>query len=133
VDLIPDIARLLGISQADTLFYMGVLVAAANIVSRLIPDDATGPLGTVQKIAQFIGLHVENRVTKGVTTTDVVKQVVGVQVTGRAEEEIKELAGESEALIPQVLDPAPDPVLTPFERFKKIAESTPNEDHHDAR
>lgn len=131
MDLIPDIARLIGVDETNLVFYIGVLVAASNIISRLIPDDATGPLAMVQKVAKFIGLHVQNRVTKGVTTADVVKTVVGAEVPGKAEEEIRELASQDDSLIPQVVESPPAPVLTPFERFKKIAESTPSEDLND--
>lgn len=131
MDLIPDISRLLGMQESDLVLMIGLLVAVSNIISRLIPDDSTGWLGHVRKVTKYIGLHVQNRVTKGVKTSDVVKAVVGAPVEGQMEARIRELAAEPEALIPEVVE---SPVVkSPFERFKEIADSTPNEEPDDAR
>lgn len=133
MDLIPDIARLIGIDESDLLLYIGMLVAACNVASRLIPDNATGPLFYLRKVTKFIGVHVQNRVSPGVKTSDVIRAVVGTQPEGQIEARIKEMASESGSLIPEVIETPPAPVLTPFERFKEIAESTPTEEPDDAR
>ncbi len=37
---------------------IALVVLAAQIVGRSIPDNATGPLGVIRKIAKLIGLYV---------------------------------------------------------------------------
>lgn len=71
--IVTTLAGWLGVTPAIILGYIGVLVAAANVISRLIPDDATGWLHVVRMITKFIGVNVTNRVTSGVTQTDVNK------------------------------------------------------------
>lgn len=133
MDFIPDIARLLGVDESDLVLGIGLLVAASNIVSRLIPDNAIGWLATLRTVAKFIGLHVQNRVAQGVKTSDVVKAVVGTQIEGQVEAQIREMAADSDALIPAVVEAPAAPVLSPFERFKEIAESNPIEEPDNAR
>lgn len=76
--LIPPIAQWLGIEPATLLLLLGMLVSAANITSRLIPDDTPGWLGIVRKVAKVIGLYVSPRITSGVSLADVAKASVGV-------------------------------------------------------
>lgn len=102
-DLIPDVAGWLNVEPSTLLFYLALIGTTANIVSRLIPDDQPGWLGTVRRIATVIGLYVPNRVTSGVTVTDVAKAIVA-----KGEHEvvtkIQEAAAQPGALIPEVVD-----------------------------
>lgn len=84
-ELIPPIAQMLGIEPATALLGVGLIVTAANIAGRLIPDDATGALGTIRKAAKFIGLVVPNRIARGVSVDEVAKAVVTRKVTNVAE------------------------------------------------
>lgn len=72
-DLIPPVAQALGIDPATALLIFGVLVAGANLVARIIPDDKTGPLGIIRKISKVIGLYASNKVTSGVTVNQVAR------------------------------------------------------------
>ena len=74
-DLIPNLAGLLGIEPATALLIVGILVSLCNLAGRLIPDEATGWLGTVRKVCKFVGLYASNRVTKGVSVNDVAAEV----------------------------------------------------------
>lgn len=56
----------------DTYMPIGlvIIMVACNVASRVIPDKATGFLGVVRQITSVVGVHVRNRVEKGVTTED---------------------------------------------------------------
>lgn len=49
-----------GLSGEATVLLVGVVVAVANLVGKLIPDTAPGALGLIRKIAKFVGLYVTN-------------------------------------------------------------------------
>lgn len=59
---IPDLARLLGVDPATALLIFGLFVTVANLVGRMIPDDKTGALGAIRKIAKVIGVYAPNKV-----------------------------------------------------------------------
>jgi hypothetical protein len=80
-NLIPPVAQLLGIEPATALLMAGLLVTTANVLGRVIPDTATGPLGVVRKVAKIIGLFVPNRIAPAVSVNDVAKAVVAEKVT----------------------------------------------------
>ncbi len=69
--LLDLLAFTLGIHTENLVLYLGLLVAVSNIVGKLIPDSATGPLAIVRKIATILGLYVSNRVTSGVSAGDI--------------------------------------------------------------
>lgn len=69
-DLVPHVAQWLGIQPSTALFFLMVIVSGSNVVSRLIPEDATGFLHFVRVVTKFIGLHVTNRVTGNLTLND---------------------------------------------------------------
>lgn len=102
-DLIPDIAGWLNVEPATLLLLLAIIGTTANVTSRLIPDDATGWLGTVRRIATVIGIYVPNRVTNGITVTDVAKAVVANKVED-VKREVVEKASEAPALIPIVAE-----------------------------
>lgn len=101
--IIPPLAQYFNIEPATMLLITGVTVTVANVLSRVIPDDAKGILGGVRKVASVIGVYVSNRVTSGVTTNDVVREVVGV-IPVDAAKKVEELASQDDALIPKVTD-----------------------------
>lgn len=51
-------------------------VAVANVVGRVIPDDAKGILGVVRKVAKVVGLYASNRVKSGKSVNTVVREIV---------------------------------------------------------
>ena len=75
-DYIPNIAAWLGIQPSSALLLVGLVVTAANLGGRVIPDTATGPLGVVRRICKLIGLFVPNRVAPNVSVNDVAKAVI---------------------------------------------------------
>lgn len=75
-DLIPQVGRLVGIDPTTFLFYMAVLSMAANVIARLIPNDATGWKGGLRKVCTIIGVYVSSRVSPGVTVNDVAKAAI---------------------------------------------------------
>lgn len=101
---IPDIARFLNLEPATVIFLIGVICTIANVLSRVIPDDAVGFWGVVRKVSSILGVYVSNRISKGVSTNDVVKSVVEAA--------------------PEILEPQPDaPAPVPaFPGFKKVNE-----------
>ena len=73
VNLLPEVAARLGIAPSSLLFWITVIVTAANALARRIPDDATGVLGAVRTVAGIIGVKVESRLTADATVADVAK------------------------------------------------------------
>lgn len=69
------LAGVLGVDQPTFLLILGVIIAVSNLIGKLIPDDQTGALGVVRKVAKVLGLYVSSRVTKGVSVTDTAKVV----------------------------------------------------------
>lgn len=112
---IPNIAAWLHLAPATLLFYIGLIATIANVTTRLIPDDSTGWKHTVRSIAAVIGIYVPNRVSAGITVSDVAKQVLGQQDDKQTSEAIQDLAGQDQALIPQTVENQPDkPVVAAF-------------------
>ena len=72
-EIVLLIAAWLGISPVTLIVMLPASVAVANVVTRVIPDDATGVLRLVRLATKFIGLYAANRVTSGVTVNDVAK------------------------------------------------------------
>lgn len=80
--MIPNVAKWLHVEPATVLLMWMILSTAANITSRLIPDTATGWLGTVRKLCAILGVHVQNRVAPpNITTEDVAEDVLESGVT----------------------------------------------------
>lgn len=94
-DLIPPLAQWLGVEPSTLLLFVGILVIVARIVARMIPDDQVDWLGKVRKVAGVISVDVANRITPGVTTTDVAKAVVTRKVTEIAQD----LTSESKTVL----------------------------------
>lgn len=44
-----------------TASYVALVIIAAQVVGRAIPDNATGVFGVLRKVAKIIGLYVRNR------------------------------------------------------------------------
>lgn len=103
-DFIPNIAALLGLDPATVLLLLAIISMAANVVSKMIPDDATGWQSTVRKITTWIGLAFPNRIAHGLNVNDIAKAVVTRQVTKVAESLPKdtkqELKDQLEEVIP---------------------------------
>lgn len=98
------IAAKLGLDVVTLVGLLPLIVLGSNIVGRLIPDDKTGVLGFVRKIAKVGGLYVSNRISSGIKVNDVVKVAAGL----KAVEEVPELAETLVAAAPPALelDPA---------------------------
>lgn len=75
-NLIPLIPGLLGIDTATFYATLGVIITIANLIGRIIPDSATGPLGIVRQVAKVLGLYVGNRISPLVSANDVARAVV---------------------------------------------------------
>ncbi len=73
-DFVNQVAAWLGIDPILFPFILAVIVAAANLIGRAIPDDATGFLGVIRKIAKVAGLYLSNRISSGVSVNAVVKE-----------------------------------------------------------
>lgn len=116
-NFIPPIAQMLGIEPSTALLLVGILIVASNVASKLIPDDATGWLGVIRKIAAVIGLCVGNRIVPGVSVNDVAKAVVGTSEIAMVEH----LAEQAGALIPEVIESVESPAVPPFPAHPKAA------------
>lgn len=113
-DLIPPLAQWLGIDPASALFYLGVVIAIARLLSRKIPDDAVGFWGIVRDIASFISIDISNKLTPGITVNDVTKRVIGLDTYEEVKDKIVEKA--QEGLITEVTDELLPPSKNPFKR-----------------
>lgn len=81
--LIAFVAARLGVEPEVIIALLPTLVFLFNLISRLIPDDATGTLGVLNKIFKVLGLYVSNRVSKGVSMAGVAKVVMEGDVPAR--------------------------------------------------
>jgi hypothetical protein len=75
--ILAYLAGVLGVSPTTFLLILGVFVSVCNLVGKLIPDDATGYLAVVRKIAKVGGLYVSTRITSDVTVNDAARAVAG--------------------------------------------------------
>jgi hypothetical protein len=97
---INQIAAWAGINPMLIPFILAFVVAAANLIGRLIPDDATGFLGVIRKIAKVVGLYLSNRISSGVSVNAVTRA-----------------SAETLDLVDQIPEPAPLlPPVTQAER-----------------
>lgn len=83
--ILNGIASELGLSATTVVLLMFIVSKGADLVGRLIPDDATGWKGFVRKAAKVVGVYVGNRVTQGVSTNDVAKTLAKTELNGRVE------------------------------------------------
>lgn len=82
------IPNLLGLDPQAFTFYLIVIVTVSNVVSKVIPESATGALGVVRKIASILGVALANRITPTITSKDISKAVAA----GIPDEKVKEAA-----------------------------------------
>lgn len=69
--LMTALGQQFGIQPSTMVFYLFLLNRAADIIARLIPDNSTGWLAVVRKVAAVIGTHVSSRIAPGVSVNDV--------------------------------------------------------------
>lgn len=75
-DILTYISQLTGLQPATLVLLGGIIITVSNVLSRVIPDDATGFLGAIRLIAKVVGANVSSRVTSGVTVNDVAKSLL---------------------------------------------------------
>lgn len=68
-------SNLFGVEVAHVITLLLLFSLVARIAGKLIPDDATGVLGVIRMIATVVGLGFSNRISSGVSESDVVKVV----------------------------------------------------------
>jgi hypothetical protein len=73
--IVAYLASLFGVHAATVPFVLAVIVAVCNLVGKLIPDDATGPLGLLRMVCKVLGLYIANRVVGTLTPSDAVCSV----------------------------------------------------------
>jgi hypothetical protein len=83
--ILQYLAGVLGVSPATFLLILGVVVSVCNLVGKLIPDDATGYLAIIRKIAKVLGLYVSTRITSDVTVNDAARAVAGATAITRTD------------------------------------------------
>jgi hypothetical protein len=76
-NVLNALATLFGVDPSTFLLIVGLVVCVCNLAGRYIPDDATGTLGVVRKIAKVLGLYLSNRVSSGVSVNDTARAVAG--------------------------------------------------------
>lgn len=70
-----------GISGPVLFSTLAVLSIICRYIGKSIPDDKTGFLGVVRTVCKVIGLYVSNRITAGVSVTDVSKVVADARLS----------------------------------------------------
>lgn len=71
--ILPLVAQMIGVAPSTMLMLVLIVMQIANVTARLIPNTATGTLGTIRQIASIVGVYVSSRVQPGVTIEDVAK------------------------------------------------------------
>jgi len=66
----------LGLEGTSLLVLLIFVSMICQVVARLIPEDATGWRNVVRVIASIVGLHVANRITGGVTVSDIANEFI---------------------------------------------------------
>lgn len=94
-NVIPDLAKLLGIPQGTLLLLIFVAVIVSRAITRAIPDDATGMLAVIRNLTAIIAVEVSPRITSGVTVKDVAKQAL---LTPPITEKVERATGEPVSL-----------------------------------
>lgn len=69
--ILPLIAQAIGVAPSTLLMLVLIIMQVANVTARLIPNTATGTLGTIRQIASVVGIYVSSRVQPGVTVNDI--------------------------------------------------------------
>lgn len=135
VDKLADAAfQLWGLHGTSLIATLVLLSMVSQLIARLIPEDSTGWKRVARQIAKVIGLYASNRITAGITATDVVKAAVhsgavSVESVQQAKNDIPPepvlpdpLAFEPE---PEVLELTPDQrqVIPAFPDFQRPQEA----------
>jgi hypothetical protein len=84
--VVETIARALGLEGASLLATLAVISLVARLIGKRIPDDKTGWVGFVRDAAKIIGLYTSNRVTSGVSVTDVSKVLLDSKLPNARDE-----------------------------------------------
>jgi hypothetical protein len=71
-----EILKNLHLTGVSLITVFVLLSMICQMITRIIPDDATGWKCVVRKICAVIGLYVAHRVTSGVSTADVARDVM---------------------------------------------------------
>lgn len=117
--IIPNLAAWLNIEPATVLLIFVTISSVSNVIARAIPDDATGFLGGVRSVCKVLGLYVSNRVTKGVSVSEVATEVV----KDKENTSLEEYRGEW-----PVMGGEPKPVTPAFPGFKRTNEEINDEE-----
>lgn len=86
--LILLIPKYLGIDPEAFTLWLLLIVTVANVLSKAIPESATGFLGGVRKVSSIIGIEMSNRITPNVSSKDIGKAIAA----GIPDEKVKEAA-----------------------------------------
>ena len=73
--ILVALPSILGLDPGTFALLLGIVMLAANVTSKVIPESATGTLGVVRKISSIIGVSLSNRITPNVTQKDISKAV----------------------------------------------------------
>jgi hypothetical protein len=85
--LATQIGAVFGLQPSTLLLF--IMISAANVGARLIPNDATGALGVLRQICSIIGLYVSSRVSSGVSVNDVAAAALKTPPIPEKVEEVK--------------------------------------------
>lgn len=107
--LIPNVADWLNVDPATVLLYLTLFCTIANLLGRLIPDDAEGFLGKFRDLCKVIGVYTPNRVSRGVSVNDVARAVVS-----KPSQEVLDMANDPDSLIPEVIEDVAEQIVPAF-------------------
>lgn len=73
--IIDGIVAAIGIDPMALMGFLALISLVSQLIGKAIPDEATGFLGLVRKIAKVIGLYVTNRTgNSGFSTAEIHKR-----------------------------------------------------------
>lgn len=81
--ILDGILRQLGFDGVGLVALYSMLVLGCRLTARIIPDDKAGFLGLIRKVSRVVGLDLSNRITSGVSISDVSKASLTVANVAR--------------------------------------------------
>jgi hypothetical protein len=93
-EIISVLSSLFHWDQSSILFYIILASMGSRALGNYIPESATGVVGMVRKLAKVFGLYVANRITPGVSTSDVASALIASNVQIRSDNKFTTLAAK---------------------------------------
>jgi hypothetical protein len=85
-NILDAIFAQLGLEGLTLFSTLALISLVCRLVGKAIPDDRTGVLGYVRVVCKVLGLYVSNRISSGISVTDVSKVIVDSKLPLRGDD-----------------------------------------------